>query len=110
MGAFYDYLVSKRYKYWKNPNVPNRPSEVSPRRGDKISLYAILYIDIFIDPGPPVQHATWVVNLYDFVKEGRATTIAQYFNRGDRSLTKSNPYYDPSFEERLGGTKERLGG
>lgn len=110
MGAFNDYIVSGKYKLWKIDNNPGKATVISPRPTDKVEPYAILDIKFFYGVPPQVEWFHWYVYLYDFVKRGKKIKKTQYITTKSRSLTKANPYWDPSLEERLGGTKERLGG
>ena len=110
MGAFNNYILSGKYKLWKIENNPGKPGVISPRKTDKVEPVAILDITV-VDGVPPYsQNYHWYVYLYDFVKYGKTTKKIQYIKPSDTSLTNLNPFYDPSLEERLGGTKERLGG
>lgn len=110
MGAFNDYIVSGKYKLWKIDNNPGKTTVISPRPTDDVEPYAILDITVLEGNPPNWNRYHWYIYLYDFVKRGKKIKKTQYITAKNRSLTKANPYWDPSLEERLGGTKERLGG
>lgn len=112
MGAFNDYIVSGKYKLWRITNNSGVAVQIGPRAGDKVEPALIIVVDVFLlDPQYPGGRIDkyWYIYLYDFVKYGRTIKKKQTIVKGGRDISMVNPYYEPGIEERLGGTKERLG-
>lgn len=116
MGAFVDYIHSRKYKVWKpvygrhlSGNIVIKPSEISPVAGSKIKIFETIELFV-VDDGTGLGGNFYMYfYLYDFIKEGQSRYKSVTVKRREKS-TVSNKFYDDSLEYFLGGDTQRLGG
>lgn len=114
MGAFQTYIMSGRYKLWKDVRLTSlqggiyERSQIKPVAGSKIKLVDVLALQVVDDTPLGVGNFTWYFSLYDFEKYGQTRTRTVY-RRDIRSSFKANKFYDSSLEEKLGGYNQTLG-
>lgn len=114
MGAFQTYIMSGRYKLWKDVRLTSlrggiyRTSEIKPVAGSKLKLVDVLALQVVDDTPLGVGNFTWYFSLYDFEKHGQTRTKVAYRRREANSFSR-NKFYDSSLDDFLGGYKQTLG-